>query len=394
MAGIVILGAGECGVRAAFTLRELGYTRPVTLIDAEPALPYERPPLSKNLACEAREIRHADAYLSAEIELRQGTQVTCIDLGGKTLRLVDGGVIDFDQLLVATGARPRLFPGMENCATLRTDRDARRILSRFTPGARVGIIGGGFIGLELAATARRAGAEVTVVEAAPRILGRGVPPQIAALVQARHTDEGVKILTDTGVVRADETTIALADGTELGFDIVVAGVGAVPNVELAQEAGLTCDNGIAVDAAFRTSDPAVFAAGDCCSFEWRGNRVRLESWKAAQDQGSHAAAAMLGSGEVFSKVPWFWSDQFDMTLQVAGLFDLAGAMHTRDTGDDTCIVFQCDPAGAISAAAGIGPGNAAAREIKILEKLIERQTQADPSILADPSVNLKRLLKA
>ncbi|KMK69008.1 NAD(P)/FAD-dependent oxidoreductase [Puniceibacterium sp. IMCC21224] len=394
MAGSVIIGAGECGVRAAFTLRELGYDGSVTLIGAEQALPYERPPLSKDLTGAAREIRAKEAYAAADIDLKLGAQVVGIDVEGKKVGFEDGTSLAYDRLLIATGARPRLFPGMEGCATLRTDSDARRILSQFTAGARIGIVGGGFIGLELAATARRAGAEVSVIEAAPRILGRAVPPEIAAVVHARHEREGVRIRTGTGVLRACAMTITLTDGTALAFDIVIAGVGAVPNVELAQAAGLHCDNGVVVDPAFRTSAPDIYAAGDCCNFDWRGNRVRLESWKAAQDQGAHAAAAMLGAGDDFAKAPWFWSDQFDLTLQVAGLFDLSAPIHRRDTSDDTHIVFQCDLSGGVSAAAGVGPGNAIAKDIKIFEKLIERATPVDPGSLADASTPLKRLLKA
>jgi 3-phenylpropionate/trans-cinnamate dioxygenase ferredoxin reductase subunit len=204
----------------------------------------------------------------------------------------------------------------------------------------------------------------------------------------------VKILAGTGVVRASDKLIALTGGTEIDFDIVIAGVGAVPNVGLAPAAGLQVENGIVVDAAFKTSDPHVFAAGDCCNFEWRGDRVRLESWRAAQDQGAYVAAAMLAAQDPFAKVPWFWSDQYDLTLQVAGLFDLSRAVHRRETGDDTCIVFQCDAGGRLCAAAGIGPGNAVAKDIRIFEKLIERAALLEAQTLADPSTNLKRLLKA
>lgn len=394
MAGIVIIGAGECGVRAAFALRELGYDGDVTLIGAEAALPYERPPLSKEVLKEPKAIRGADAYAQSGIDLRLGASVNAVDVRSRQVHLADGVSLGYDKLLLATGARARLFPGMDGCLTLRTDEDARAIMKRLAPGARVGLIGGGFIGLELAAIARKAGANVTVVETAPRILGRAVPAEIAAILHARHESEGVEILTGTGVARASDTLIALIGGTEIEFDIVIAGVGAVPNVSLAEAAGLRVENGIVVDAAFKTSDPHVFAAGDCCNFEWRGSRVRLESWRVAQDQGAYVAAAMLGAQDPFAKVPWFWSDQYDLTLQVAGLFDLSRAVHRRETGDDTCIVFQCDVGGRLCAAAGIGPGSAVAKDIRVFEKLIERAALLDAQTLADPSTNLKRLLKA
>lgn len=394
MGGIVIIGAGECGVRAAFTLRELGFDGALTLIGAETALPYERPPLSKNLAVAVKAIRTEEAYSQAGIDLKLGTRVETIEREGQQVLLADGSTLKYDKLLLATGSRPRLFPGMENSLTLRTGEDARVIMSHLKEGARIGLIGGGFIGLELAATARQAGAQVTVIEAAPRVLGRAVPEEIASIVHVRHEREGVTIRTGTGVTDAGQTHITLADGSVLAFDVVVAGVGAIPNTDLAEAAGLKVENGIVVDSAFRTSDPHIFAAGDCCNFVWRGDRVRLESWKASQDQGAHAAAAMLGTTDDYARVPWFWSDQYDLTLQVAGLFDLDRPIHRRQTDEEIRIVFQTDTQGRLSASAGIGPGNAVAKDIRILEKLIERGTPVNPGELADPSFNLKRLLKS
>lgn len=392
MSGIVIIGAGECGVRAAFALREQGYSGEATLIGAEATLPYERPPLSKS--GEAKPIRAAEAYAEKEIALRLGETVTGIDRDLRRVFLSGDETLAYDQLLLATGARARLFPGMKSCLTLRNDRDAQAILSHLKRGARIGIIGGGFIGLELAALARTAGAHVTVVEAAPRLLGRAVPLQIAQVLQDRHLAEGVELMLGTGVASADATCITLTDGSTLEFDVVVAGVGALPNVDLAEAAGLYVKNGIVVDGDFRTSDPHVFAAGDCCNFDWRGQRVRLESWKAAQDQGEHAAKAMMGQSAPYTKVPWFWSDQYDLGLQVAGIFDLAAPIRSRPGRADTTVVFQTDSAGTILAAAGIGPGNTTSKDIRIFEKLIERGAAVDADTLADPEQKLKRLLKA
>lgn len=392
MDGVVIIGAGECGVRAAFSLRENGYSGEVTLIGAEASPPYERPPLSK--VGEIRAIRTAEAYSDHQIALRLGEAVTHIDLGNRLVSLSGGEAVTYDHLLLATGARARLFPGMEGCLTLRTNLDAQVILSRLTPGAKIGIIGGGFIGLELAALARRAGAEVTVVEAGQRLLGRAVPPQIAHVLQDRHCVEGVSLKLETAVAGASATRINLANGTSMEFDAVIAGVGALPETGLAEAAGLAVQNGIVVDCDFRTSDAHVFAAGDCCNFDWRGQRVRLESWKAAQDQGEHVALAILGQSVPYIKVPWFWSDQYDLSLQVAGIFDLGVPIHSRVTGDGTTVVFQCDAEQNLVAAAGIGPGNATSKDIRIFEKLIERRTIVDADRLADPSQNLKRLLAA
>ena len=394
MERVVIIGAGECGVRAAFSLREQGFAGSVTLLGDEDALPYERPPLSKNTDGEQKPIRSEAAYAEAGINLRRATRVARIDRAAQSVLLQSEERLSYDALLIATGSRARVFPTMAGCLTLRTDTDAAAIFQSVTPGARLGIIGGGFIGLELAAVARSLGAEVTVFEAGERLLARAVPAQIAGIVAAQHQAEGVTIRTRVSVAAATATTVSLLDGETLTFDQVVAGVGSVPNTELAEAAGLEVENGIRVDGMFRTSDPHIFAAGDCCNFDWRGARVRLESWKAAQDQGAFAAAAMLGRASSYSAVPWFWSDQYDLTLQVAGLFDPALAMTERPTEDGQCIVFQCDTGGQLLAAAGIGPGNSIAKDIRIFEKLIERGAPLDPGLLADPSHNIKRLLRA
>lgn len=393
-AGMVIIGAGECGVRAAFALRDLGFDGAVTLIGTEATVPYERPPLSKAGQGGVKVICPAEAYEAAGIDLRLAQTVSRINRGSRTVELADGARVPYEHLLLATGARARLFAGFEDCLTLRSDRDAETILSHIRPDARVGIIGGGFIGLELAAMAQLSGAKVTLFEAAPRLLARAVPEQIAAIVCARHKAGGVDLRIGASVSAAGATSVTLTDGTALQFDVVVAGMGALPNVDLAIAAGLQVNNGITVDGDMRSSDPRIFAAGDCCNFEWRGASMRLESWKAAQDQGAHAAAAMLGAHEPYGKTPWFWSDQFDLTLQVAGIFDMTRPVQARETHDETSLVFQCDEDGRLQAAAGISKGNAIAKDIRVLEKLIERGSFVDAAALLDPSQNLKRLLKA
>jgi 3-phenylpropionate/trans-cinnamate dioxygenase ferredoxin reductase subunit len=394
MAGLVIIGAGECGVRAAFTLRGKGFEGPITLLGREALHPYERPPLSKGMADELKLIRAETAYADAAIDLRLGTDAKAIDTVAKSVTLSDGSALDYEKLLIATGAHARFFPGMEGCLTLRTNGDAARIISNLGPGKRVGVIGGGFIGLELASTARRAGADVVVIEAGPALMARAVPSEIADHMHERHTAEGVDVRTSVKVMSANAETIILDDGTRLSLDLVIAGVGALPDASLAEAAGLAVENGVLVDGAFRTSASDVFAAGDCCNFPWRGQRLRLESWRAAQDQGEHAAAAMLGEVEDYAKVPWFWSDQFDLSLQVAGLFDPGRETVRRTLSDDAFLLFQRGAAGALQAAAGVGPGNAVAKPIRLAEKLIEREAVITSADLADPSVDLKRLLKA
>jgi len=394
MGGIVIIGAGECGVRAAFALREAGYEGRVRLFGDERHWPYERPPLSKTMPPEMRPIVAPDRYLEAGIELSLDRRAVAIAAAERTVRFADGATAAFDQLLLATGARPRLFPGMTGVATLRSADDAASILGRFREGGHVAIIGGGFIGLELAATARRRGMRVSLIEAADRLMARAVPAMIAGIAEARHRAAGVTLFLGAAVARASESAVELADGRRIEADFVVAGTGALPNDELAAGAGLRVANGIVVDHAFRTSAPGIFAAGDCCAFPYRGSSVRLESWRVAQEQGAHAARAMLGSDDPYASVPWFWSDQYDLTLQVAGLADPTSAWIRRDLADGAVIVFQKDASGALVAASGIGPGTAVSRDIRLAEMLIARGASPDDGALVDPAVSLKALLRA
>lgn len=408
MTHIVIVGAGECGARAAFALREKGFDGKITLIGAEPHLPYERPPLSKEglAGAEApRYVASAERYQEAGIAVLTDALVEKIDRGGKAVRLEDGRSIDYDRLLLATGARPRAFPGTsensERIRVLRTHADALAIRRALTPGRKIAVIGGGFIGLELAATARKLGAEVTLVEGLPRLLTRGVPEEIAAVVAERHRREGVEILCGAKIAALEdgghEARVVFADGGSVSGDLVIVGVGAVPNVDLAEAAGLAIDNGIAVDEQLCTSDPDIFAAGDCCSFplsHYGGRRVRLEAWRNAQEQGTLAAANLIGGSEPVSSVPWFWSDQYDLTLQIAGLADGAVAKVRRDMEAGAFILFHLDGEGRLIAASGIGPGNAVARDIRLAEMLIAAGSRPDRQALASPDTKLRKLLAA
>ncbi|TRC93493.1 ferredoxin reductase [Mesorhizobium sp. WSM4303] len=407
-AGMVIIGAGECGGRAALTLRELGYDGPVTLVGDEPHLPYERPPLSKDaMVSDAPEIRAiASDELLAERSIRHihSVQAVAIDRAAHMVRLSDSSVLAYDKLLLATGSTPRKLPmpGLgARCVYLRTFTDALAIRQHLSAGNRVAIIGGGFIGLELAASARKLGAAVTVIEAQPRILMRGVPAEIAQIVHQAHEAEGVKILTGQGIISiADDGTevcIAHADGQEIVADLAVIGIGAVPVTGLAVEAGLTIDNGIAVDAMLRTGDPDIFAAGDCCSFPlavYAGRRVRLEAWRNAQEQGALAARNMLGAGEAHAAVPWFWSDQYGLSLQIAGLSDEGKSTVRRDLDHGAFILFHLAGDGRLVAASGIGPGNAVARDIRLAEMLIAKRAKPAPEALGSQDVKLKSLLAA
>jgi 3-phenylpropionate/trans-cinnamate dioxygenase ferredoxin reductase component len=405
---IVIVGAGECGARAAFALRERGFDGKITLIGAEPHLPYERPPLSKDGLAGAEPPKYvagAERYQEAGITVLMGAPVEAVDPARKAVILKAAGAIRYDRLLLATGARPRAFPGApeasERIRMLRTHADALAIRVALAPGRRVAIIGGGFIGLELAATARKLGAEVVLIEGLPRVLSRGVPEEIAAIVAERHLSQGVEIRCGARIAAIEEdddgARVLLADSGSVTADLVVVGIGAAPNIELAAAAGLAIENGIAVDETLRTSDPDIFAAGDCCSFplaHYGGRRVRLEAWRNAQEQGTLVAANLMGGGEPVASVPWFWSDQYELTLQIAGLADGAETTVRRDMEEGAFILFHLDGEGQLIAASGIGPGNAVARDIRLAEMLIAAGSRPDPAALASPETKLKKLLAA
>ncbi|NKL38305.1 ferredoxin reductase [Rhizobium leguminosarum bv. viciae] len=410
MSKIIIVGGGECGARAAFALREQGFNGDITLIGAEPHLPYERPPLSKTGLASAAPPQYVAGparYEEARITILTGVPVDTVDRQSKLVRLSDGRKFPYDQLLLATGARPRPFagvsgdPGLGRICMLRNHGDAVAIHEALAPGKSLAVVGGGFIGLEIAATARKLGAEVLLIESSPRVLSRGVPAEIAKVVTERHRQEGVNILCGEQITSIatenDKVQILFANGTTRLADIVVVGIGVIPNVELAEAAGLLIDNGIAVDATLRTSDPDIFAAGDCCSFplsHYRERRVRLEAWRNAQDQGMLVAANLLGRGLAIASVPCFWSDQYELTLQIAGLSDGAATTVRRDLDQGAFILFHLDGEDRLIAASGIGPGNAVARDIRLAEMLIAAKRRLDREALASPKTNLKKLLAA
>ena len=407
MSHFVIIGAGECGARAAFALREKGFDGEITLVGTETLLPYERPPLSKASISEALEpklIAASERYADVGIRLMTGVSAKSLDAEAKRVVLSDGSVLSYDKLLLATGASPRAFPGAPAVSAwiraLRTHHDAVSLRDVMKPGRHIAIIGGGFIGLEVAATAIKLGARVTLVEGLERVLKRGVPEEIALALSERHRGEGIDLRCGAAIEAVGEETghafIKIA-GERLEADLILVGIGAQPNVELAQAAGLAIENGIAVDGHLQTSSPDIYAAGDCCSFPleiYGGKRVRLESWRNAQEQGNLAAANMMGANEAVSAVPWFWSDQYDLTLQIAGLADGAVTHLRRDLGDGAFILFHLDGKGRLLAASGIGTGNAVARDIRLAEMLIAARAHPDPAALTASNVKLKSLLAA
>jgi 3-phenylpropionate/trans-cinnamate dioxygenase ferredoxin reductase component len=402
-ASMVIVGGGKAGARAAVAFRENSWKGPVTLISDEALAPYDRPPLSK--AAIMDEAQPQPVYLldegmmaSLEVNFLRGSAATAIDRVAKTVALADGKKISYDRLLVATGAAPRRLSqaGAERSLLLRDLADSAKIRSEFISGKSVAIIGGGFIGLELAASAAKRGCRVTVIEAQPRVLMRGVPPDIATRIAVRHADAGVAILTSASIAQVGPDRILLSDGREVPADTVIAGIGAAPRVKLAEQAGLALDNGIACNTYLQTSDPHIFAVGDCCSFPhplFGNERLRLEAWRNASDQASVAVENMLGGQRPYEAVPWFWTDQYELNLQIAGLPQRGVSIVQRVPKEGALILCHLDAEGRLVGASGIGPGNSIARDIRLLEMLIGKKAAPDPALLADPAFQLKSLLK-
>lgn len=402
-AGMVIVGGGMAGARAIVNLRASGWQGAITLIGEETLLPYDRPPLSKAMLTEQNEpspIHLLDDSMMTSLNaiFVRGAKAVGLDCAAKAVVLADGRAIAYDKLLIATGAKPRrlTIEGGELAYTLRDFADGDHLRSRLRASASAAIVGGGFIGLEVASSARKLGCNVTLVEAQPRILMRGVPEEIARVVHARHVEAGVTMETGTALKAIETDGVRLADGRKVKADIVIAGIGASPEVTLAHEAGLALDNGILCDETLKTSDPDIYAAGDCCSFPHQlfgGKRIRLEAWRNASDQANVATENMLGGSKAYVAVPWFWSDQYDLSLQIAGMPSDGVSTVRRQISDQAFVILHIDATGRLVGASGIGPGNSIARDVKLAEMLIGKKASPSPAQLADPSVALKALLK-
>lgn len=332
--GVIVVGTGHAGVQAAASLREEGYSGPLILIGDEKDLPYHKPPLSKTFIkdAEARPqlLRGESFYSGSSIDLRPGLRVTRLDPAGRRLDLADGASLPFDRPILATGSSPRRLPlpdaTLSGVVSLRSLGDARLIRELSVEASEIVILGGGFIGLEIAATLATGGRTVTVVEAADRLLGRAVAPVVAAHVRRRLEVAGVRVLTGETVQRLESaagrvTGAITGSGERLLAQMVVIGIGAVPNVELAEDAGLSIGNGVRVDARMRTSVPEILAVGDAVNYRhwFTGEQVRLESVQNATDQAKLAARTIVGHEDDYGAVPWFWSDIGDMKLQMVGL---------------------------------------------------------------------------
>ena len=400
MSGIVIIGAGQAGSSLAIKLRALGYQGKVTLIGEEPYAPYQRPPLSKTyllgeMALERLYLRPEEVYRDQNIELRLGTQVTAIDPVAQVISL-GAETLSYDQLALTTGSTPRLLPEaiggrLKNVFAVRGLADVDAMRPAFERGGHVLIIGGGYIGLEAAAVAAKRGLKVTLVEMADRILQRVACAQTSDYFRALHQSHGVTLLEGVGLsslTGTDHVTGAiLSNGATLDIDFALVGVGIQPNTQLADAAGLTLNNGIETNALGQTSQSKIWAAGDCASFPYQGERIRLESVPNAIDQAEVVAANMLGAQKAYHATPWFWSDQYDVKLQIAGLnqgfenvvtrIGEAGRSHWYyKAGQVLAVDAMNDP-----------------RAYMVAKRLIEAGKTADPALVADPGSNLKALLR-
>ena len=403
MSHIVVIGAGQAGSSLVARLRKDGFAEDITLIGAEPHLPYQRPPLSKAYLLGEMELkrlflRPKSYYTENNITLRLGQYVTGIDPGTKTATIGDE-VISYDKLALTTGSDPRRLP-----VAIGGDLDGVHVVRGLThvdgmepwvkEGARALIVGGGYIGLETAAVCARRGVKVTLVEIADRILQRVAAPETSDYFRALHTGYGADIREGVGLDRligknGKVTRAVLTDGAELELDFVIVGVGITPATQLAEMAGLELDNGIKTDAYGRTSDSSIWAAGDCSSFPHAGGRIRLESVQNAIDQAETVAQNMLGAAKDYTATPWFWSDQYDVKLQIAGLNTGFDRVVTRKGEGATVSFWYYNGDRFIAVDAMNDP-----RAYMVGKRLIDSGKTADPAIVANPDADLKSLLKA
>ena len=399
MAHFVVIGAGQAGQSLCATLRTEGFEGDVTLIGSEPFPPYQRPPLSKGyllgeMARERLFLRPEGWYADQRIDLRLGQPATDIDTAARTVR-VGPETLSYDQLAITTGLVARPLPpemggDLANVFTIRTLADIDALTAPLHDAARVVVIGGGYIGLEAAAVARTLGAEVTVIEAGERILGRVAAAETAAAIRKVHADRGVTIREGERLERltgTDAVDGVLLDGGEtLAADLVIVGIGILPRCQIAADAGLKADGGVVVDQMGRTSDRFVWAAGDCALFPFRGDLIRLESVQNAIDMGQAVARNMLGAETAYDPQPWFWSDQYETHLQIAGLNTGYDRVVVRQDGGRSHWYFCGDDLRAVDAIDD-------ARAYMVGKRLLAAGRPVDPATVADPQTDLKALMR-
>ncbi|MDB9756396.1 FAD-dependent oxidoreductase [Pseudomonadales bacterium] len=400
MTGIVIIGAGHAAGQAAASLRQAKFAGPITIIGDEAHVPYQRPPLSKQYLAGTQladkvYLRAEKFYADKDIQLMLDTRATQIDPSTKTINLDNGETIAYEKLLISTGSRPRKLSiegsDLSGIHYLRTMDDVDGIRADVKPGANLVIVGGGYIGLEVAAVGIELGMNVHVLEMEERILQRVTTPEMSAYYHKLHTDRGVHIHTQTGVTGFSgngSVEKVLCGDESFDADIVIVGIGIIPNTEIAEEAGIHCENGIVVDDHCRTSDPDIYAAGDCTNHPnpLMNKRLRLESVPNAMDQARVSTANMLGDDKVYAAIPWFWSDQYDLKLQMVG-FSADGDSQVLRGDMDThqFAIFYLKDGKVVAADAVNSP-----KEFMLCKQLIGKP--ADAAKLADPETDLKSLL--
>ncbi len=401
MAGMVIIGAGQAAGQAVASMRQEGYDGPILVLGDEAHPPYQRPPLSKQylsgeLPIERLYLRPEKFYGDKGIDLRTGVSVTRLDVAAQSLETAKGESYSYEKLLIATGSRPRLLtvPGsdLSGIHYLRTIADVDGIQAEMMPGKKLVIVGGGYIGLEVASVAVTAGMDVSVLEMEDRILQRVTTPQMSSFYHELHTARGVKLLTNTMVTAfggdGRVASVNCKDGTILDADVVIVGIGILPNVELAEQAGITCENGIVVDDHCQTSVVNVYAAGDCTNHPnpILGRRLRLESVPNAMEQARVAASNMCGGDKTYAAVPWFWSDQYELKLQMVGFSTDGDTQVVRgDKSINQFAVFYLREGAIVAVDAVNSP-----REFMVCKQLYGKQV--DTAKLGDSSVDLKALL--
>ena len=400
----VVVGGGQAGFAFSAKLRELGYPGRIVLIGDEKHPPYQRPPLSKayllgETTVERLQFRPEQFYANNGIELRLSTRVLSVSRDHRSVMLSDGGTLSYDHLVFATGARPRRLPneiggGLASVHYMRTLDDADSLAAVCRGGRELLVVGGGYIGLEAAAVARKLGAQVTLIEAAPRILQRVASPETASYFRALHRRHGVDLREGVGLAGLTEAggRIAgakLTDGSTVQVDLVVVGIGVVPNQELAAAAALRCDNGIVVDAFCRTGDPRIMAVGDCASIPLDDALIRLESVGHAIEHAQTAASILMGSDQSYRPNPWFWSDQFDVKLQIAGLLTGYDRVVTRGAAPGPTSHWYYFGDRLLAVDAMNDP-----RAYMIGKKLIQAGRSPRPETIVDPAADLKSLLAA
>lgn len=397
MTKILIIGAGHAGGSVAAFLRQYGHEGPIVLVGEEDAPPYQRPPLSKawlkgEADLEALLLRPLSFYAEQNIDFRPSTVAVSVDPEAKTVAFHDGTSEPYDVLVLATGSTARKLPvpggDHPDLLELRTLKDAERLKAVLGPGKRLAVVGGGYVGLEAAASARALGAEAVVIERAPRVLARVASETLSAFFTAQHRARGVEIITGAEVVAVAHDGVTLADGSAVQADAVLVGVGALACDSLARSAGLRCDDGVVVDDQARTSDPAIFAVGDMTRRPipvHGGVSHRLESVPNALEQAKQAAAAIVGRPGPAPEVPWFWSDQYDFKLQIAGLpFEADRQVVRGDPSAGGFAVFHLNGDRVVCVEAVNAPP-----EFMAGKQLIGKATPVDPAKLADVSVSMK-----